>query len=75
MTISMTTLSMTTLSIMEDYCSISVSYAKCFKSGLCAECHYAECLYAECRGANVIRSSNKALSYTLIIDSYCNLKY
>ncbi len=43
---------------------LSVSFAKCGKIGLYAECHYAEChyaerryaesRYAECRGANLI---------------------
>jgi hypothetical protein len=27
---------------------LSVIYAECGQSALCADCHYAECLYAEC---------------------------
>ncbi len=27
---------------------LSVMYAECGQSALCADCHYAECLYAEC---------------------------
>jgi hypothetical protein len=46
---------------------LSVTYAKCCKQALYAECYYAGCRYGDCRGAVVASDKLTSLQYRIAL--------